>query len=110
MKNDNLIIMPKGDYVMIDAINAVTGKTRTDKDYPWWIGMTMRLTHITPQWGAIFRYVKDNQGHEEWGGMHTSPVMNVNISDDEQNVTIETMNTIYKFEKIKGDNKNGKDS
>ena len=43
------IIMPKGDYVMKDAVGVVSGKTRTDRDYPWWIGMTMRFTNITPQ-------------------------------------------------------------
>lgn len=97
----DMIIMPKGDYIMKDAVSVVSGKTRTDKDYPWWIGMTIRFTHITPKWGAVFRYVKDNQGNEEWGGMHTSPVMNVKISDDEKHVEIETMNTIFKFEKVK---------
>lgn len=100
---NNMIIMPKGDYIMRDAISVTTGKTRTDKAYPCWIGMTMRFTHIPPQWGAVFRYIKDNKGNEDWGGMHTSPVMNVNISNDEKHVEIETMNTIYKFEKVEED-------
>lgn len=103
LQENNTIIMPKGDYIMKNAISVITGKTRTDKDYPWWIGMTMRFYTITPEWGAVFRYVKDNQGNEEWGGMHTSPVMDVKISNDEKHVEIETVNTIYKFEKVKED-------
>lgn len=100
MQSD-MIIMPKGDYIMKDAVSVISGKTRTDRDYPWWIGMTMRFTNITPKWIAVFRYAKDNQGNEEWGGMHTSPVMDVRISNDEQYVEVETVNTIFKFEKVK---------
>lgn len=98
---NNTIIMPKGDYIMKKAVYATTGKTRTDRDYPWWIGMTMQFVHIAPQYGAVFRYVKDNEGYPYPGAMHTSPVLKVDISDDERKVVIETYNTIYTFEKVK---------
>ena len=100
---NDTIIMPKGDYVMKDAVSAVTGKTRTDRDYPWWIGMTMHFIHIHPQYGAVFRYVKDNEGCPYPGAMHTSPVIDVKFYDDDKKVVVETCNTIYTFEKVKED-------
>ena len=101
MTMDNTIIMPKGDYIMKKAVYAISGETRSDRDYPWWIGMTMQFVHINPQYGAVFRYVKDNEGHPYPGAMHTSPVLKVDISDDESKVIVETYNTIYTFEKVK---------
>ena len=55
------------------------------------------------RWIAQFRYVKDNDGYPYPGGMHTSPVTSVSISENEKIVKIETAHTIYTFEKVKED-------
>lgn len=98
---NDIIKMPKGDYIMKNAVHVDTGETRTDRWYPEWIGMTMQFRPIPIGWIAQFRYVKDNEGFPYPGGMHTSIVDSVNISDDENTVIIKTMNTIYTFEKAK---------
>ena len=100
---NDLIQMPKGDYIMKDAVYVDTGETRTDRWYPEWIGMTMQFRPILVGWIAQFRYVKDNKGYPYPGGMHTSPVDSVEISDDENVVRIKTAHTIFTFEKAKED-------
>lgn len=55
---NDLIQMPKGDYIMKDAVRVDTGETRTDGWYPEWIGMTMQFRPIPVGWIAQFRYVK----------------------------------------------------
>ena len=52
---------------------------------------------------AGFRYIKDNEGHDYPGAMHTSCVVDYYISSDKKNVIVQTENTIYKFEKIEED-------
>ena len=79
-----LIQMPKGDYIMKDAVRVDTGETRTDGWYPEWIGMTMQFRPIPVGWIAQFRYVKDNEGYPYPGGMHTSPVTSVSITEDKK--------------------------
>ena len=96
---NDIIQMPKGDYIMKDAVHVDTGETRTDRWYPEWIGMTMQFRPIPVGWISQFRYVKDNEGNPYYGGMHTSPVVSVNIATDESSVKIKTMNTLYTFEK-----------
>ena len=96
----DVIQMPKGDYIMKNAVHVDTGETRTDGWYPEWIGMTMQFRPIPISWIAQFRYVKDNQGNPYPGGMHTSIVSSVDISDDKRIVKVKTMNTIYTFEKV----------
>lgn len=100
---NDIIQMPKGDYIMKDAVYVDTGETRTDGWYPEWIGMTMQFRPIPVGWIAQFRYVKDNNGYPYPGGMHTSPVTSVSISESEKTVKIETAHTIYTFEKVKED-------
>lgn len=97
---NDIIQMPKGDYIMKDAVHVDTGETRTDGWYPEWIGMTMQFRPIPVGWIAQFRYVKDNEGHPYPGGMHTSLVTFVSITEDEKIVKIETAHTIYTFEKV----------
>lgn len=97
---NDIIQMPKGDYIMKDAVHVDTGETRTDGWYPEWIGMTMQFRPIPVGWIAQFRYVKDNKGYPYPGGMHTSPVTSVSITEDEKIVKIETAHTIYTFEKV----------
>ena len=52
---NDIIQMPKGDYIMKDAVYVDTGKTRTDGWYPEWIGMTMQFRPIPVGWIAQFR-------------------------------------------------------
>ena len=95
--------MPKGDYIMKDAVRVDTVETRTDGWYPEWIGMTMQFRSIPVGWIAQFRYVKDNEGYPYPGGMHTSPVPTDTIPEVEKIVKIEPELTIYTFEKVKED-------
>lgn len=51
---NDIIQMPKGDYIMKDAVYVDTGETRTDGWYPEWIGMTMQFRPIPVGWIAQF--------------------------------------------------------
>lgn len=84
-------------------ISLVTGRTRNDGWYPTWIGMTMKIVRLKSGESAGFRYIKDNEGHDYSGSMHTSHVTDYYISDDKKNIIIQTENTIYKFEKAEED-------
>lgn len=99
---NDIIQMPKGNYVLKNAVYADTGRKRLDGWYPEWVGMTMQFRPIPIGWIAQFRYVKDNDGNPYYGGMHTSPVVSVDIATDESIVEIKTMNTLYTFEKEVG--------
>lgn len=96
---NDIIQMPKGNYVLKNAVYANTGRQRLDGWYPEWVGMTMQFRPIPIGWIAQFRYVKDNEGNPYYGGMHTSPVVSVDIATDESLVEIKTMNTLYTFVK-----------
>lgn len=96
---NDLIQMPKGNYIMRSAVYAGTGEPRKDGWYREWVGMTMNLMPIHVGSIAHFRYVLDNQGYPYPGAMHTSTVVSVSVSEDEKIVKIETMNTIYTFVK-----------
>lgn len=93
----------KNQYKLVNAISLVTGRTRNDGWYPTWIGMTMKIVRLKVDESAGFRYIKDNEGHEYSGAMHTSHVTDYYISDDKKNVIVQTENTIYKFEKVEED-------
>lgn len=40
---NDMIQMPKGDYIMKSAVHVNTGVPRTDGWYPEWVGMTMQF-------------------------------------------------------------------
>lgn len=84
-------------------ISLVTGLTRNDGWYPTWIGMTMKIVRLKSGESAGFRYIKDNEGRDYPGAMHTSCVVDYYVSSDKKNVIVQTENTIYKFEKIEED-------
>lgn len=90
----------ENQYKLANAISLATGRTRNDGWYPTWIGMTMKIVRLRGGESAGFRYIKDNEGHDYSGAMHTSCVTDYYISDDKKNVIIQTENTIYKFEKV----------
>ena len=87
-------------YKMIDAISLVTGKTRQDRYYPMWIGMTMKIVRLKIGESAGFRYIKDNEGNDYSGAMHTSCVTDYYLSEDKKDFIIQTENTIFKFKKV----------
>lgn len=87
-------------YKMIDAISLITGKTRQDRYYPMWIGMIMKIVRLKIGESAGFRYIKDNEGYDYPGSMHTSPVTDYYISEDKKDVVVQTENTIFKFQKV----------
>ena len=93
----------ENQYKLVDAISLATGLTRNDGWYSTWIGMTMKIVRLKSGESAAFRYIKDNEGHNYPGAMHTSCVTNYYISDDKKNVIVLTLNTIYKFEKVEED-------
>ena len=97
---NDIIQMPKGNYIMKSAVRVNTGVPRTDGWYPEWVGMTMQFRPIPIGWIAQFRYVKDNNGNPYYGGMHTSPVVSVDIATDESFVEITTKHTVFTFEKV----------
>ena len=90
----------KNQYKLVNAISLTTGRTRSDGWYPTWIGMTMKIVRLKGGESAGFRYIKDNEGHDYSGAMHTSCVTDYYISDDKKNIIIQTENTVYKFEKV----------
>lgn len=92
------------DYKLIDAIHVKTGLTRNDRGYPFWIGMTMKIWRVVLGQSASFQYVKDNNGCPYDGGMCTSAVIDFYVSDDRNHIVIQTMNTIYKFERVVDEN------
>lgn len=93
----------ENQYKLVNAISLVTGRTRNDGWYPTWIGMTMKIVRLKVDESAGFRYIKDNEGHDYPGAMHTSHVTDYYISDDKKNVIVQTENTIFKFEKVEED-------
>jgi hypothetical protein len=93
----------ENQYKLADAISLVTGRTRNDGWYPTWIGMTMKIVRLKSGESVGFRYIKDNEGHDYPGAMHTSHVTDYYISDDKKNLIIQTENTVYKFEKVEED-------
>lgn len=90
----------ENQYKLANAISLATGRTRNDGWYPTWIGMTMKIVRLRGGESAGFRYIKDNEGHDYPGAMHTSHVTDYYISDDKKNLIIQTENTVYKFEKV----------
>lgn len=97
------IILPKGNYILESAVNSVSMEPKTNGYYPRWVGSTMELTKLYIGYPTVFRYIKDNEGHDWEGGMRTSSVLDYNISLSGKNVVIATVNTIYTFNKIEED-------
>lgn len=96
----------ESEYKLVDAIQARTGLTRADGEYPFWIGMTMKFWRVELGMSAAFEYVKDNKGNPYSGSMNTSSVVDFYVSDDRTHVVIQTMNTIYKFEREENEGSN----
>ena len=90
-------------YKLTDAISLETGRTRTDGWYPFWTGMIMQVRRLELDHSANFRYIKDNEGHDYGGAMHTSYVTDYYISEDKKNLIVQTEHTIFKFQKVEED-------
>ena len=87
-------------YKMTDAISLKTGKTRHEFWYDTWMGMTMQVRNLKIGESAGFRYIKDKDGHDFPGAMHTSYVTDYYISNDKKDLVVQTENTIFKFQKV----------
>lgn len=75
-----------------------TNKTRTDGRYPQRIGSNVEF-YVQPSIGnvMVLSYITDNQGNEKEGILRTSLIDN--IVENETEVIIATVNSVYYFEK-----------
>ena len=78
---------------------AETNETRTDGRYPIRIGSEVNFAFYEPTVGDVMylEYVKDNEGKPKEGVIRTSNICNIEETDNE--IVIETRNSIYYFEK-----------
>lgn len=83
-----------------DIRHVSTNETRTDGRYPLRIGCTVRFfNNFRPQIGNVMllEYIYDNNGGEKDGYLRTSTVYGV--EEDNEEIVVETRNSIYIFEK-----------
>ena len=75
-----------------------TNKTRVDGRYPQRIGSNVEF-YVQPLIGnvMVLSYITDNQGNEKEGILRTS--LSDIIVDNEKEVIITTVNSVYYFEK-----------
>ena len=76
------------------------GKDRTDDRYPLRIGRTvdLELDFVKPGLPLFLKYLKDSDGLDmPWKAIRTSHVVSVSTYDNI--VRLETMNSIFEFEK-----------
>lgn len=75
-----------------------TNKTRTDGKYPQRIGSNVEF-YVQPSIDnvMVLSYITDNQGNKKDGILRTSLVKN--IVENETEVIITTINSVYYFEK-----------
>lgn len=75
-----------------------TNTTRTDGRYPQRIGSNVEF-YVQPSIGnvMVLSYITDNQGNEKEGILRTSLIDN--IVENETEVIIATVNSVYYFEK-----------
>lgn len=78
---------------------AEANETRTDGRYPIRIGSEVNFAFYEPTVGDVMylEYVKDNEGNPKEGIIRTSNICNIEETDNE--IVIETRNSIYYFEK-----------
>lgn len=75
-----------------------TNETRVDSRYPQRIGSNVEF-YVQPSIGnvMVLSYITDNQGNEKEGILRTSLIDN--IVENETEVIITTVNSVYYFEK-----------
>lgn len=106
LPNTSLTVSPvdndifKNQYKMIDAISLKTGKTRSDEPYSKWIGMIMEIKKLEINKPSEFKYIKDSNGNLCDGSTPTTYVTDYYISENKNDLIVQTNNTIFKFQKV----------
>lgn len=89
------------EYKIVEILHPKTGQRRMDGHYPLRVGRTLILKSLEIGRGATFAYVKDpNEVATEIIWTHTSDVIDFYVSDDRNDIVIQTMNSIYKLERV----------
>lgn len=89
------------EYKIVEILHSKTGQRRMDGRYPFRIGRTLTLKNLEIGRGTTFVYVKDsNKVATEGLWTHTSAVIDFYVSDDRNDIVIQTMNSIYKLERV----------
>lgn len=78
---------------------------RTDGRYPLRVGRICELEQVDMGLPLIIRWVKDQNGNDYRGTLRCSKVKGLSrdITPEENIFTVETINTIYRFEIVKTD-------
>ena len=86
-------------YRIVDIASRTERKTRTDKFYPRWIGAVVEIPcelHVGDR--ALFRYIEDKNGEDGGGNIRTSTI--TAISEDDTELVVTTLNSVYCMEKV----------
>lgn len=84
----------------IKSITDKDGSERTDGKYPSRKGCIGEMYFLELSNVMIFEYIKDNQGNEKSGYLRSSIVKDYKLSEDENELIVYTMNSVYYFEKV----------
>lgn len=89
------------EYKVVEILHSKTGQRRMDGHYPLRVGHTLTLKNLEIGRGATFVYVKDpNEIATENRWTYTSDVVDFYVSDDRNSIVIQTVNSIYKLERV----------
>ena len=86
-------------YRIINIASKDEYETRTDKFYPRWIGAVVEIPcelHVGDR--ALFRYIEDKNGEDGGGTIRTSTI--TAISEDDAELVVTTLNSVYCMEKV----------
>lgn len=89
------------EYKIVEVLHSKTGQRRMDGCHPLRIGRTLNIKNIEIGRGATFIYVRDPDGNDmidPW--VYTSDVIDFYVSDNRNDIVIQTMNSIYKLERV----------
>lgn len=84
----------------IKSITNKDGSERTDDRYPLRKGCMGKMYFLELGVPMLFEYTEDNQGNEKSGYLRSSIVENYKLSEDENELIVYTMNSVYYFEKV----------
>ena len=84
----------------IKSITGKDGNERTDGRYPLRKGCIGKMYYLDFGIPILFEYIKDNQGNEKSGYLRSSIVEDYKLLEDENELIVYTMNSIYYFETV----------
>ena len=84
----------------IKSITGKDGTERTDGRYPSRKGCIGKMYCMDFGIPMLFEYIKDNQGNEKSGYLRSSIVEDYELLEDENELIVYTMNSIYYFETV----------